>query len=135
MSLSNRLGLLGRKVGMMRLFTEDGDAIPVTVLDVSLDQNRDALQALLQAGAEVAYFDHHHAGELPVHARFSACIDTGAQVCTSILEDRHLKGAHRGWAVAGAFGDNLADAARALGARHSPQKPFPRPYTLSPSEA
>jgi large subunit ribosomal protein L3 len=35
MSLSNRLGLLGRKVGMMRMFTDDGDAIPVTVLDVS----------------------------------------------------------------------------------------------------
>jgi large subunit ribosomal protein L3 len=35
MSLSNRLGLLGRKVGMMRLFTDDGDAIPVTVVDVS----------------------------------------------------------------------------------------------------
>ena len=35
MSLSNRLGLLGRKVGMMRLFTEDGDAVPVTVVDVS----------------------------------------------------------------------------------------------------
>lgn len=35
MSLSNRLGLLGRKVGMMRIFTDDGDAIPVTVLDVS----------------------------------------------------------------------------------------------------
>jgi large subunit ribosomal protein L3 len=35
MSLSNRLGLLGRKVGMMRVFTDDGDAIPVTVLDVS----------------------------------------------------------------------------------------------------
>ena len=30
-----RLGLLGRKVGMMRIFTEDGDAVPVTVLDVS----------------------------------------------------------------------------------------------------
>ena len=30
-----RLGLLGRKVGMMRVFTDDGDAIPVTVLDVS----------------------------------------------------------------------------------------------------
>ena len=29
------LGLLGRKVGMMRIFTDDGDAIPVTVLDVS----------------------------------------------------------------------------------------------------
>ena len=35
MSQSTRLGLLGRKVGMMRLFTDEGDAIPVTVLDVS----------------------------------------------------------------------------------------------------
>ena len=35
MSLSEQLGLLGRKVGMMRIFTADGDAIPVTVLDVS----------------------------------------------------------------------------------------------------
>ena len=34
MSLSS-LGLLGRKVGMMRLFTDDGDAVPVTVVDVS----------------------------------------------------------------------------------------------------
>lgn len=29
------LGLIGRKVGMMRIFTDDGDSIPVTVLDVS----------------------------------------------------------------------------------------------------
>jgi large subunit ribosomal protein L3 len=35
MSNSNRLGLLGRKVGMMRVFTDDGDSIPVTVVDVS----------------------------------------------------------------------------------------------------
>ncbi|MCU0773817.1 MAG: 50S ribosomal protein L3 [Ideonella sp.] len=35
MSLGNRLGLLGRKVGMLRIFTDDGDAVPVTVLDVS----------------------------------------------------------------------------------------------------
>lgn len=32
---SHRLGLLGRKVGMTRIFTDDGDAVPVTVLDVS----------------------------------------------------------------------------------------------------
>jgi len=32
---SERLGLLGRKVGMMRVFTDDGDTVPVTVLDVS----------------------------------------------------------------------------------------------------
>jgi large subunit ribosomal protein L3 len=29
------LGLVGRKVGMMRIFTDDGDSIPVTVLDLS----------------------------------------------------------------------------------------------------
>ncbi len=29
------LGLVGRKVGMTRIFTDDGDSIPVTVLDVS----------------------------------------------------------------------------------------------------
>jgi large subunit ribosomal protein L3 len=29
------MGLLGRKVGMMRIFTDDGDAVPVTVIDVS----------------------------------------------------------------------------------------------------
>ena len=29
------LGLVGRKVGMTRVFTDDGDAIPVTVVDVS----------------------------------------------------------------------------------------------------
>jgi large subunit ribosomal protein L3 len=35
MSMSEKLGLLGRKVGMTRIFTDDGDTIPVTVLDVS----------------------------------------------------------------------------------------------------
>jgi large subunit ribosomal protein L3 len=29
------LGLVGRKIGMTRFFTDDGDALPVTVLDVS----------------------------------------------------------------------------------------------------
>ena len=29
------MGLLGRKVGMTRIFTDDGDSVPVTVLDVS----------------------------------------------------------------------------------------------------
>src|SRR5438045_5145835 len=33
--VDERLGLVGRKVGMMRIFTDDGDSIPVTVLDVS----------------------------------------------------------------------------------------------------
>ena len=29
------LGLVGRKVGMTRIFTDDGSSVPVTVLDVS----------------------------------------------------------------------------------------------------
>ena len=33
--IHNGLGLLGRKDGMTRIFTEDGTSIPVTVLDVS----------------------------------------------------------------------------------------------------
>jgi large subunit ribosomal protein L3 len=35
MEKTMRQGLVGRKVGMMRIFTADGDSIPVTVLDVS----------------------------------------------------------------------------------------------------
>lgn len=30
-----RLGLVGRKIGMTRIFTENGDSLPVTVIDVS----------------------------------------------------------------------------------------------------
>src|SRR5471030_972770 len=29
------LGLVGRKVGMTRVFTDEGDSVPVTVVDVS----------------------------------------------------------------------------------------------------
>ena len=86
----------------------------VTVLDVSLDQNRQPLLALLQSGAVVEYFDHHFAGEIPAHPGLCSHIETGAQVCTSMLVDRHLGGAHTVWAVVGAFGDNLAAAARRL---------------------
>src|SRR5215475_7630304 len=33
--MSMSLGLVGRKIGMTRVFTDDGDSIPVTVVDVS----------------------------------------------------------------------------------------------------
>ena len=33
--MSEKLGLVGRKIGMTRIFTEDGESIPVTVLEVS----------------------------------------------------------------------------------------------------
>jgi len=85
-----------------------------TVLDVSLDVNRAGLLALLQAGASVRYFDHHHAGEVPVHARFEPHLDPSPTVCTALLVDRHLEGRHRDWAITGAFGDSLGEQATEL---------------------
>ncbi len=80
----------------------------VTVLDVSFDVNRGAVARLLEAGARVRYFDHHYAGALPRHARLEAHVDTSPRTCTSLIVDRYLGGAHRAWAVVGAFGDNVA---------------------------
>jgi hypothetical protein len=85
-----------------------------TVLDVSLDSNRPGVLALLEAGAEVRYFDHHHAGELPIHPRFRPHIDLRAEVCTSLIVDRYLEGRHRPWAIVGAYGDNLSEQASGL---------------------
>lgn len=87
-----------------------GDAL--TVLDIAVEKNARELDVLLGRGATVRWFDHHHPGELPAHPAFEARIDTAADVCTSLLVDRHLNGRHRTWAVAAAFGDNLHDAAR-----------------------
>jgi hypothetical protein len=86
----------------------------VTVLDISLDQNRDDLLRLLESGASIRYFDHHHAGDLPLHPNFEAHIDEAADVCTSTLVDRYLAGRHRAWAIVAAFGDNLAELATSL---------------------
>jgi hypothetical protein len=87
-----------------------GDTI--TVLDVSLDKNRDDLMRLLEAGCEIEYFDHHFAGEIPQHDKLRTTIDTSPETCTSLLINEAIDGAFRGWAVAGAFGDNFHDAAR-----------------------
>jgi len=88
----------------------------VTVLDISLDKNRDDLVRLLEAGAAVQYFDHHFAGEIPVSAKLDACINTSADTCTSLLVNEYLDGAYLPWAVTAAFGDNLFDAARSAAA-------------------
>ena len=88
----------------------------VTVLDVSLDRNRAALLRLLDTGARVRYFDHHHAGDIPQHPGLAATIDAGGLACTSELVDRWLGGRFRAWAVVAAFGDNLREAAMRLAA-------------------
>jgi hypothetical protein len=84
----------------------------VTVLDVSLDQNREALERLLLDGVRVRYFDHHFAGPLPANENLLACIDTASDTCTSLLVNAALGGQFLIWAVVGAFGDNLDNSAR-----------------------
>lgn len=79
----------------------------LTVLDISLDKNRDDLMRVLEAGASVRYFDHHFAGEIPDHPLLQTYIDTDANVCSSLLVNDYLGGKHLAWAVTAAFGDNL----------------------------
>ncbi|MBW2939684.1 DHH family phosphoesterase [Zhongshania aquimaris] len=86
----------------------------MTVLDVSLDKNRDGLNAALQAGAEVTYVDHHFAGDIPEHANLTVNINPAADVCTSLLVNGMLKGQFAEWAIVGAFGDNLRNSAMAV---------------------
>lgn len=86
----------------------------ITVLDVSLDTNREALLSVLTAGAEVFYCDHHFAGDIPDDELLTSLINTEAEVCTSILVNGSLQGAFLEWAVVGAFGDNLFASATTL---------------------
>jgi len=83
----------------------------VTVLDISLDVNRDGLVAVLEAGAAVRYFDHHFAGEIPAHPALETHLDPAPDVCTSLLVNRYLDGKKRRWAIVGAFGDGLDEPA------------------------
>lgn len=89
----------------------------ITVLDVSLDKNRDALKRALAAGAEVLYVDHHYAGEIPQSEQLTALINEAPDVCTSLLVNGQLNNRHLAWAVVGAFGDNLKASAEIM-ARH-----------------
>ncbi len=94
---------------MDHITPQKGDSI--TVLDISLDRNRAALIRALGQQIHVTWFDHHYAGDIPDSPCLSAHIDTSAETCTSLLVNSHLNGAHLAWAVVGAFGDNLHDAA------------------------
>ncbi len=88
----------------------------ITVLDVSMDKNKDALNAALAAGASVFYVDHHKPGDIPESEALTAIINEAPDVCTAALVNGHLGGVHLDWAVTGAFGDNLKDTARTLAA-------------------
>ncbi len=86
----------------------------ITVLDISLDKNREGLDRALDVGAQVFYVDHHFAGAVPASASLKSLINQAPDVCTSVLIDHYLRGAYREWAVVGTFGDNLKYTANGL---------------------
>lgn len=90
----------------------------VTILDISLDKNRGAVDALLAAGCSIFYVDHHFPGDdLPEAPEFTALIDTQPTICTSLLVDQHIGGQFHHWAIAAAFGDNLNAVGEELAAK------------------
>jgi len=89
-----------------------GPGDEVTVLDISLDRNRDALVRLLAKGVHVQYFDHHFPGAIPSNPGLDVHVETISDKGTSLLVDDHLGGRFRAWAVVGTFGDNFDAAAR-----------------------
>lgn len=95
-----------------KVVVTEGDQL--TVLDISLDKNRQGLEAALAKGVEVFYVDHHYAGEIPENSQLTTLINTAADVCTSLLVNKHLGGQFVEWAIVGAFGDNLKKSANVL---------------------
>ncbi|THB79145.1 MAG: acetyltransferase [Desulfobulbaceae bacterium] len=86
----------------------------ITVLDISMDTNREALVGVLENGNEVRYIDHHYAGEIPDSPLLTAHIDVSPERCTSLIVDQLLWGKYRLWAICGAYGDNLHAVAASM---------------------
>lgn len=83
----------------------------ITVLDISLAKNKADLCTLLARDNRITYIDHHFADDIPDHPLLQAHIDPAPETCTSLLVDNLLQGRFRPWAICGAFGDNLHQAA------------------------
>jgi len=90
----------------------------VTVLDISMRSNLVDLNRILGEGASVLYFDHHNAGEGAEHPNLESYINTAGEICTAVLVDQYLEGAHRAWAVAASYGDNFPAMAERLANGH-----------------
>lgn len=89
-------------------------ASTVTVLDISLEKNNQALQALLANQVDVFYVDHHRTGDIPKSTKLTTLLNTDANTCTSLLVNDFLKGQYSYWAIAAAFGDNMQASASHL---------------------
>lgn len=104
-----------RDIKLLSQVERAGDATSVTCLDVSMEKNQDALQALLNQEIPVFYCDHHRTGDIPESPNLDVLVNLDAEVCTSLLINQKLQGKYANWAIAAAFGDNLHKRAQALG--------------------
>lgn len=107
-----------RDIKLLKKLENETDAA-ITVLDISLDSNRDSLLKILEQNNSVFYVDHHFAGEIPEHPLLRHLIDPDPEICTSLLINNLIDGQYAQWAVCGAFGDNLHKPATALAAQLS----------------
>lgn len=94
-------------------------ATSVTVLDISLEKNSEALLHLLEQDTAIFYVDHHRTGEVPQSNLLTTLIDTDANTCTSLLVNKYLNNEFVYWAIAAAFGDNMQASAQALADKHN----------------
>jgi len=90
----------------------------VTVLDISMEKNIDALSALLENKIDIFYVDHHRTGDIPQSEQLTALLNTDANTCTCLLVNEHLKGKYVNWSITAAFGDNMNEAAVTLANKH-----------------
>jgi len=92
-----------------QITAESGDEI--TVLDISMEKNIAALNAAIEAGANVFYADHHRSGDIPETSALEAHINTASNTCTGLIVDYVLGGNYRLWAIVAAYGDNITQVA------------------------
>ena len=102
-----------RDISLLKKVQAD-KATSVTVLDISLEKNNEALDSLLENDVEVFYVDHHRPGNIPESELLTTIIDTDANTCTSLLVNSHLNQEFVNWAIAAAFGDNMQASAQSL---------------------
>ncbi len=95
-----------------RLSIQQTDSL--TVLDISMSRNSQALQKALQSGAHIFYADHHQSGDIPNYANLDAHINLDANMCTALIVDQLLQGRFHRWAIVAAYGDNLVERANQL---------------------
>ncbi|RUM35409.1 MAG: acetyltransferase [Desulfobulbus sp.] len=102
-----------RDITLLDRLTDVTDST-ITVLDISLDRNRESLETLLRQNNRIFYADHHFAGVVPRADHFEPHIDPDPLTCTSLIINDLLPAPASPWAIVGAFGDNLDTPASRL---------------------